>query len=139
MDACLALVPKAILANVNRYKRLKFLVSVNTEQLFLQYLRNQVYKNQPTTDAQILRFFGYDVVALAGMPDNTIILAEALMDTSSNLYLGMNSAEDNNLQLQRLQNNSELFFLKGLMKYGVQYGFSTQIVMYTTLTTADFQ
>ena len=50
----------------------------------------------------------------------------------------MNSTEDNNLQLMRLQNNSELFFLKGLMKFDVQYGFSEQVFLYTTLTTASF-
>lgn len=60
------------------------------------------------------------------------------MDPSSNLYVGMNSTEDNQLKLMRLQNNSELFFLKGLMKYDVQYGFSKQIFLYTTLTAADF-
>jgi hypothetical protein len=50
----------------------------------------------------------------------------------------MNSVEDNQLQLMRLQNNSELFFIKGLMKYDVQYGFSEQNFLYTTLTASDF-
>jgi hypothetical protein len=50
----------------------------------------------------------------------------------------MNSTEDNNLQLMRLQNNSELFFLKGLMKFDVQYGFSDQVFLYTTLTSDYF-
>jgi hypothetical protein len=50
----------------------------------------------------------------------------------------MNSTEDNNLQLMRLQNNSEMFFLKGLMKFAVQYGFSEQLFLYTTLTAAAF-
>jgi len=72
------------------------------------------------------------------MADDTIIFCEALADTSSNLYVGMNSTEDNNLQLQRLQNNSELFFLKGLMKYDVQYGFSEQVFLFTTLTSSSF-
>jgi len=129
---------KALLASPKRYARLKFFCSIATEQLYQQYLTSQPYKNNNTTDAGINKYLGYDLVPLAGMPDNTIVFAEGLMDVSSNLYLGMNSTEDNNLQLQRLQNNSELFFLKGLMKYAVQYGFSDQVVLYTTLTTADF-
>lgn len=129
---------KALLANPNRYTRLKFFCSIASEQLFQSYLTSQPYKNNDTTERGINRFLGYDVVPVAGMPDNTLVFAEGLMDVSSNLYVGMNSTEDNNLQLQRLQNNSELFFLKGLMKYAVQYGFSDQVVLYTTLTTADF-
>jgi hypothetical protein len=77
-------------------------------------------------------------VPLAGMADNTIVFCEGLPDTSSNLYVGLNSTEDNQLQLMRLQNNSELFFLKGLMKFDVQYGFSEQVFLYTTLTEASF-
>jgi hypothetical protein len=38
----------------------------------------------------------------------------------------------------RLQNNSELFFLKGLMKFDVQYGFSDQVFLYTTLNAGVF-
>lgn len=129
---------KALLASPKRYQRLKFFMSIASEQLYQQFLTNTTYKNNDTTEKGINRFMGYDVVAVAGMPDNTIVFCEGLMDVSSNLYVGMNSTEDNNLQLQRLQNNSELFFLKGLMKYAVQYGFSDQVVLYTTLTTADF-
>jgi hypothetical protein len=57
---------------------------------------------------------------------------------SSNLYVGINSTEDNNLQLMRLQNNSELFFLKGLLKFDVQYGFGDQAFLFTTLVIGDF-
>lgn len=129
---------KALLASPKRYQRLKFFMSIASEQLYQQFLTNTTYKNNDTTEKGINRYMGYDVVPVAGMPDNTIVFCEGLMDVSSNLYVGMNSTEDNNLQLQRLQNNSELFFLKGLMKYAVQYGFSDQVVLYTTLTTADF-
>jgi hypothetical protein len=130
---------KALLSRPSRYKRLKFIVSVNTEQIYQTFLTTtQTFKGVNTTDEGINKYKGYEVVALAGLPDNTILFTEALDDTSSNLYVGMNSAEDNNLQLQKLQANSELFFLKGLMKFDVQYGFSQQVFLYTTLTAASF-
>lgn len=130
---------KALLTRPKRYERLKFLVSVATEQIYHTFLTtSQTFKGVNTTEKGINLYKGYEVVALAGLPDNTIIFAEALDDVSSNLYLGMNSTEDNNLQLMRLQNNSELFFLKGLMKYAVQYGFSEEVFLYTTLTSASF-
>lgn len=131
---------KALLSRPTRYTRLKFIVSINTEQIYQTFLTTTLtFKGNNTTEQGINKYKGYEIVPLAGMPDNTIVLAEGLPDTSSNLYVGMNSVEDNQLQLARLQANSELFFLKGLMKYDVQYGFSEEVFLYTTLTTASFQ
>lgn len=141
MDALISLAAvnkKALLARASRFKRLKFFVSVNTEQLYQAALVNVTFKGQITSSGETQPWKGFQVVVLAGLPDDTILFCEGLADTSSNLYLGMNSMEDNNLQLQRLQNNSELFFLKGLMKYDVQYGFAKEIFLYTTLTSASF-
>ena len=130
---------KALLSRPTRYKRLKFIVSVNTEQIYQTYLTTtQVFKGVNTTDEGINKFKGYEIISLAGLPDNTILFTEALDDTSSNLYIGMNSSEDNNLELKKLQANSELFFLKALMKFDVQYGFGAQTFLFTTLTAASF-
>ena len=138
LDLC-AIHKKALLARPNRYERLKFFVSIKTEQIYQTFITTSlVYKGVNTTDRGINTFKGYDIVPVAGLPDDTILFAEGLPDTDSNLYVGMNSTEDNQLQLMRLQNNSELFFLKGLMKYDVQYGFSEELFLFTTLTSASF-
>jgi hypothetical protein len=130
---------KALLASPNRYKRMKFFMSIETEQIYQTALvQGTTFKGLNTMDAGIKPWKGYEIVPLAGFPDDTILFCEGLPDTSSNLYVGMNSTEDNNLQLMRLQNNSELFFLKGLMKFDVQYGFSDQVFLYTTLTSDYF-
>jgi len=130
---------KALLSRPTRYKRLKFFVSINTEQIYQTFITTtQTFKGVNTTEQGINKFKGYEIVPLAGLPDDTIIFCEGLDDVSSNLYVGMNSTEDNNLQLMRLQNNSELFFLKGLMKFDVQYGFSEQMFVFTTVVTGDF-
>jgi hypothetical protein len=129
---------KALISKASQWQRMKFFVSVNTAVLYQDALVvGTTFKGLNTMDQGIKPWKGYEVVPLAGFPDNTILFCEGLPDTSSNLYVGMNSTEDNNLQLMRLQNNSELFFLKGLMKYDVQYGFSDQIFLYTTYT-ADY-
>jgi len=142
MDALItsaATTRKALLSNPGRYKRLKFLVSINTEQIYQTYITTSaIYKGVNFMDEGINKYKGYEIVPLAGLADDTILFCEATDSVDSNLYLGMNSTEDNNLQLQRLQANSELFFLKGLMKYDTQYGFSEQVFLYTTLTAASF-
>lgn len=129
---------KALMSKPSRFQRLKFFMSINSEQLYQAASVAITFKGQITQTGETQPWKGFQVVALAGLPDNTILFCEGLDDVSSNLYVGMNSTEDNNLQLMRLQNNSELFFLKGLMKFDVQYGFSKQVFLYTTLTTATF-
>lgn len=130
---------KALITSVSRFKRLKFIMSVASQQLYQKATTTGLtFKGQVTSSGEVQPWKGFQIVALAGVPDNTILFVEALDDTSSNLYVGMNSTEDNNLQLQRLQANSELYFLKGLMKYDVQYGFSEQVFLFTTLTAANF-
>jgi len=142
MNALLQLVStnkKALLSRPTRYQRLKFFMSIDAEQIYQTYITTSLtFKGVNTTERGINLFKGYEIVALAGLPVDTILFCEGLNDVSSNLYVGMNSTEDNNLQLMRLQNNSELFFLKGLMKFDVQYGFSDQAFLFTTLTAGTF-
>lgn len=129
---------KALLANTKRYERLKFLVSIKTAQIYEDYLTNTTFKNNNTTDKGINQYKGYEIVPLAGMPDDTIVFTTAIAAPDSNLYIGLNSTEDNTLEMKRLQNNSELFYLKGLMKYDVQFGFAAEVFVFTTLTSATF-
>lgn len=134
LERCLNSVPNALLF---RYGAggLKFMVNYKTKKLYDEFLTTTTtFKNNDTTEQSISRYKGYDVVPLAGLSDNTIVVCIAKPDTDSNLWLGMNSTEDNQLQLQRLQNNSELFFVKGLFKIDPQIGFADQLVVYTKLT-----
>lgn len=127
------LVPAALLFKYGA-KGLKFHVSYLTQQIYEQDLLLQTYKNQDTTEKGINRYKGYDIVPLAGMPDNTIIACISSPDLDSNLWLGVNSTDDEKgLQLARLQNNSELYFIKGLFKMDTQMGFPDFIVLYTNI------
>lgn len=128
------LVPKALLYKYGE-AGLKFHVSYKTQQVYEEWLTTTaVYKNNDFTERGINRYKGYEIKPLAGLPDNTIVVAISKPDIDSNLWLGINSTEDNQLQLMRLQNNSELFFVKGLFKMDTQIGFADQLVIYTTLT-----
>ena len=127
-------VPQALLFKYGS-KGLKFHVSYLTQQIYEQDLLLGTYKNQDTTEKGINRYKGYDVVPLAGMPDNTIVACISSPDLDSNLWLGVNSTEDQDgLQLSRLQANSELYFIKGLFKMDTQIGFPDFVVLYTNIT-----
>lgn len=127
-------VPKALLFRYGK-EGLKFHISYGTQQLYEEALAANTYKNQDTTQQGINRFKGYEVVPLAGMPDNTIVVAVSRPDLGSNLWLGLNSVDDQaTLQLAKLQANAELYFLKGLFKADTQMGFPELVVLYTTIT-----
>lgn len=129
---------KALLTNAATKKRLRFSVSINTRLIYEEYLTTQPYKNNDTTEEGIMRYKGYEVVSLAGFPDNTILLTESLASTDSNIWYGINSTSDDNVKLAPINAASERYFVKMLWKCDVNYGFSNKMFLYTTLTTASF-
>ncbi len=129
---------KALMSKATRYSRMQFTMSVASGVLFQQFLTNNAFKNQNTTDAGLWKFHGYTVNVVAGMADNTIVFTESVPDTTGNLWVGMNSVSDENVLMNRLQPNSELFFIKILLKIAVQYGWSNKVFMATTLTANSF-
>lgn len=131
------LVPKGLLG-AEKYNKLKFMVSYEDQRIYEDALTTTAYKNNNTTDKGINQYKSFQVVPLAGLPKDTFYLAEAMADPQSNLWIGMNSTEDNQLELARLQANSEFYFLKGLMKFDVQVAFPNQFIMHTTKVASDF-
>ncbi len=134
-EANVAAAFKGTLAAVNKNvlydPALKFFVSYATAQLWENAQQNAGFKGIDNTQAGLMRFGGRTVVPLYGMPDNTILLAKGSADLKSNLWIGMNSVDDASLTFQRLQNNSELYFIKMLMKVDTNYGFSEELALYT--------
>lgn len=134
LERCYQSVPAAILFKYGN-KGLKFHVSYATQQTYEQDLLLGTFKNQDTTEKGINRYKGYDMVPLAGMPDNTIVVCISSPDIDSNLWLGVNSVDDEKgLKLAPLQANSEMWFIKGLFKMDTQAGFPDFIVLYTSIT-----
>ena len=130
---------KALLANPSRYTRMKFLVSINTEQIYNSWVTNTLnFKGNNTFEEATNKYKGYEIVPLAGMPDNTVIFCEAIDDVTSTLWVGMNSIDDNQVELAKLLPNSEIYFIKGLNKYDVQYADPKQVFMYTTIRASNF-
>lgn len=133
LKRCLDLVPDALLFKYGS-SGLRFLVNYKTQKVYEEALALSTYKNQDNTEKGINRYKGYDVVPLAGLTDDTIVVCYAQPTLQGNLWVGVNSVDDNTLQMAKLQANSELYFLKGLFKMDTQVGFPEQIVLYTKLT-----
>ena len=128
------LVPQPLLFKYGN-QGLKFHCSYLTQQIYEDFLTTQPFKNNDTTERGINKYKGYDVVPLAGVPDNTIVACISAPGMESNLWIGCNSDQDETgLMLARLQNNSELYFIKGLFKMDTQIGFPDFVVLYTNIT-----
>lgn len=139
MQSCINLCNPILQANPLKFQRLKFAMSVTSFNLFAQSLTlGTSFKNLDYASSTPEKFQGYDVIVLYGMPDNTVVFGEFLDDGTGNFALGMNAMEDMQLELRKLQANAETWFVKGLLKMAVQYGWGDQIVLATTLTTNSF-
>jgi hypothetical protein len=75
-------------------------------------------------------FRGLPLVKIADFPANTYIMARGMATPESNLWVGMNSVDDAMLEVKPLQANSELWFIKMLMKVDVQIGWNSETIYY---------
>jgi hypothetical protein len=126
LDRGYALIPAALRYDLG----MKIFVSYATYDLYHQYQIAQTYKGIDITRTIVPEFKGKQIVKIADFPDNCYMMARGTAGTDSNLWVGMNSIADEGLQLQRLQNNSELFFIKMLVKADVQIGWGNEVVLY---------
>jgi len=134
MDAVYAAVPPALLYKYG-IDGLRFHFSYNSQKIWEEVQQSMTFKSTDLTERGINRYRGYECVALAGMPDNTIICTVSEPGPKSHFWLGLNSATDEtNVKMNLVTNDGELWFLKILMKADTQVGWGTEIVISTTLT-----
>lgn len=120
-----------LIPNALKYdKNMKIFMSYATYDLYMQYQIAQTYKGTDITNDGIPRFKGREIVKINDLPDNFYFIAKGMPTPESNLWVGINSTDDAKLELQRLQNNSELWFIKMLMKVDVQIGWNSETVLY---------
>lgn len=108
----------------------KIFMNYTTFNLYDTAQKDQAYKGVDFTQVARDEFYGRKVVKIADMPDNCFFFARGSASMESNLWVGMNSTQDAQLQLQRLQANSELWFIKMLCKADTQIGWNEETVLY---------
>lgn len=129
-------VPIGLLNKYGAYG-LKFLVSYRTMQLIEQaYNLVTTFKNPDFSQTTPQFFLGYQIVPIAGFPDNTIIACLASPDPSrTNTFLAVNSTDDSaQVKLAPTLAFSDIWGLRAKMKMNVGWGFTDQLVLYTTIT-----
>lgn len=108
----------------------KFFMGYAAWDLYMQSQIAQTYKGVDITAVGAATFRGHPVVKINDLPDNFYFVAKGLPTPESNLWVGMNSVDDAKLEFRPVQNNSELWFIKMLMKVDVQIGWNSETVLY---------
>lgn len=100
--------------------------------LYDQYLSDKQFKYSDNTKVNDLRFKGKKIVPIVGVPEHTILLGEFTTGMESNLWMGIDYANDAEVvKVERLQANSELYFFQMRMKMDVNIVRPAEIVCWT--------
>ena len=105
----------ALLSSADRYTKLKYVMSVLDAQKYEDALTTTTYKNNDTTERGLNRYKGYEVVVVAGLPENTFYFAWCDTSIESNLQLAVTDMDNLTFEINRLQNNSTLYFYKAIV------------------------
>lgn len=124
-------IPKAI----RRKKDLKIIMDVAMFDLYDQALIESNFKHANYTNTNVERFRGIEIVPTNGVPVSTIVAAVAGTGVDSNLWMGIDYVNDGEvLQIEKLQNNSEEYFFKMLLKADTTIAKPKELVFHTTYT-----
>lgn len=124
MEAMLAAMPSAVLETQN----IKFVVSYKDSFKYYEALRDAtITKGINIPDSGIPRFAGINIVS-CGIPENKMILGVCDNSNDSNLQAATWMDQDRGVLIDRLQANSEDFFIKATIKFGVQYVNGSELV-----------
>lgn len=135
LQAKLELVVDAIPVALKYDPTVKIFMNYATAELFRKIQVAQTYKGNDFTQGASWMFAGYPVVKIAGMPNDCIVVAKGSASMDSNLWVGIDSTMDgegnpSSIKFSPKQANSELWFLKMLMKMDVQIGWPEETVLY---------
>lgn len=105
---------------IRKKAELKILMDYKTWDAYDQYLSNKTYKYSDNRSENEHRFHGKRIIPMTALPDDTIIIGVFTTGEDSNLWMGVDYANDEEvLQVDKLQNDSELYFFKMLLKMDV--------------------
>ena len=109
---------------------MKIFCNYSTFGMYDEAQKDQTYKGVDFTQIARDEFYGKKVVKIADMPDNCFVIAKGNATMESNMWVGMNSVQDAQIQMQKWRPESELWFFKMLAKVDVNFGWGSEVVLY---------
>ena len=115
-----------------RKNSLVYLTDWATWDAYDKYAATKDFKYNDNTQVNKYMFKGKRIVPIVGLPEHTIILGNFTTGTDSNLWMGVDYANDeDSVKVERLQANSELYFFQMRMKMDVNIVKPAEIVVWT--------
>lgn len=131
VESKLDLVYKALPIAVRRDPNTKLFISTNTMDLYEEAQYAKTNKGPNVTDNLITRYRGKQLVPTPQWPDDCIFAAKGNNTDESNLWIGVDhEGDETTVKVDRLQNNSELFFFRMDIKMDSQIVFEEETVLY---------
>lgn len=110
---------------------MKIFMSYKTFELYGAALKNLTNKSISFEDSTPTRYAGITIVPQAYVSDNTFVFAAGNNSVGSNMWMAVNSVQDDKtLIVEKLQNNSEKFFAKMVISAGVQFVKPEEVAIY---------
>lgn len=133
---------KATEPKVRKKAGMVILMDYKSWDAYDQYLSSKTVKYSDNRDENDHRFHGKRIIPMVALPDDTIIMGCFTTGIDSNLWMGVDYANDEEvLQVDKLQNNSELYFFKMLIKMDVNIVRPSEITAHIpfkyTVATSD--
>lgn len=105
---------------VRKKQGLVILMDYKSWDAYNKYLSDKTFKYNDNRDENQHRFQGKRIIPMTALPDDTILMGCFTTGMDSNLWMGVDYANDENvLQVEKLQANSEYYFLKMLIKMDI--------------------
>lgn len=105
---------------VRKKSGLVILMDYATWDKYDEYVSSKEYKYTDNRQENQHMFRGKRIIPMTALPENTIIIGCFTTGIDSNLWMGVDYANDEDvLQVDKLQANSELYFFKMLLKMDV--------------------
>ena len=132
VEAALYAMWKKCPKQIRKKAGLSFVIGWDAWDVYDQYVSDKQVKYSENTEVNRYRFKGKKLIPIVGIPEHTIVLGEFTTGMDSNLWLGVDYANDTDvLKVDRLQANSELFFFQMRMKMDVNIVRPAEIVVHT--------
>lgn len=122
---------------IRKKSDLVFIIGWDAWDAYDQYISDKQVKYAENTEVNRYRFKGKRIIPIVGIPEHTIVLGQFSNTMDSNLWMGVDYANDTEiLKVDRLQSNSELFFFQMRMKMDVNIVRPAEIVVHTAYKKA---
>lgn len=110
---------------------LTMFMNVATWKLYQQALTDQTNKGPDETGTAARRYKGIPIAILPDIPADTYFFAQGGTGRDSNLWVGVDDVgADSDLQVEKLQANSDLWFFKMNLKTDTQVVKPSEVVLY---------